>query len=1223
MIFSKLKISALITLIFLVCAFGLNKLSEQLSQSSIDKISIENVIHHKEQLASAFLTLIKDEVYDDNFNDPSDELLSTIDHYAKNNQLFLAVYKNWNLKIWPSQKVILPDVFDPDIFDGNLIHLGFNYYVPTHARHNNTDIIILTFVKSQFNSTNKYLESKFASSFHLANDVKLAKNPLAKNIIFDSGGNFLFSLESGSQSTLSDVLYWLALLLFLAANVVLFRFIESLFEFLYERFNFTLSIFTSIIVTIGIRVSMILWQIPAFLQKSDLFNPELYAANWYTPSMGDSLLNVSWIFFIILLIYFKAPLRTPILSRPKNQKALLAISGIILSLFGIYASNFIPSLIANSSIEFEMYRIIGISGYTFLGLLIGLTLISCYLLLVDISIQILLSYVAIKKVVQYHLLILVVTLYFANVFWGQSHYNIPFFVAITLATYYYRRKNAFKHSYAVIIIFTSALYFVLSANYNYDKKWIESKKVQAYNLTSNIDLSTEHLLLKICDDILLDTTLNTIISTNQNDFVRASNYINNHYFSEISRAYNVGLLFFNKSDSIFVDTSHKQWQPWRNHYDLKTKALGSRIEQSHFYRMNNSVALTRYIGIYTIPCALESEPTLVIELDEKSLDLNNELHSVLLTENIANSYQNANFSYANYFDGKIISKHGKFDYRTTINEQDTTKGEQFTQKVFDNHRHLIYQYDNNQTLIISEPIVSTYDLIIWFSYIFVSFYIILVAVSLTFRLSFAQINLIPSIQNRIQTTMAIALFISIFAIGAGSMFFNFQSSERQHMEMINEKIRAVVNEVSSHFSKVKELYKFDDNYISFLMRKYSTVFNIDVTLYDVSGNLVATSRRELFDEEFINRKMNFQAFQSMTTKKLSKLTLYENIGTLNYYSAYAPLLNSQGTTLGFINLPFFGYDDTRTRDLTSMFIALINIYVLLILLAILLAVFVSNKVTKPLLILRKNLQELDIKKENTPIEYNSNDEIGDLVREYNRMVNTLSKNTETLAQHEREVAWQSMARQVAHEIKNPLTPMKLNVQLLERAWEDRASDFDKRLHKVCNTLIEQIDALSNIAGEFSAFAKMPKEQREKLDVYKIALSCVHLFEETENLKILVEQDNTGDAIIWADSNQIIRVFTNLIKNAVQSIPEERLGVIRIDIVTDNENVTVSIADNGDGILPEIQQKLFQPNFTTKNSGMGLGLAMVRNIITGIGGTIWYDTTAHEGTTFFIQIPKSN
>ena len=531
MIFSKLKISAIISLAFLICAFGVNALSEYLSQSSIDKIGVEHTIHEKQHLASVYLEQIKSIVFKENFTDATEELLSIIDENAADNQIYVAIYKNWNLKIWPSHRVVLPDVYDPDIFNGNLIRLGYSYFIPTHARHNNTDIIILTFIKNQFNSENEYLKCNYADEFHLSGDIKLTQNPLAKNIIFDIDGNFLFSLESESQTLISDILFWIALLFFLGSIVGIFRFIESIFELLNRKLTFYASLLITVAITVGLRVFMIQYDIPSFLQKSDMFTPELFASSWYNPSIGDYMLNAFWIFFIILLVFSKSSNRTKQpLSKLVERLELLG-SGMLLSLFALLTSNSIPTLISNSSIEFEMYKIIGITGYTFLGLLIVLTLISCYLMLVDLMLQNLRSHSSLYRIAKYQLPLLILSLQISNTIQDHLSYNILFFVSATAITYYYQHKNGFRHTYAVLIVFLSALYFVLSANESYNKKWIESKKVKAYILTSNIDIATDHQLLKICDDIVLEPILNKILATNHGDFVRASNYVHSHYFS--------------------------------------------------------------------------------------------------------------------------------------------------------------------------------------------------------------------------------------------------------------------------------------------------------------------------------------------------------------------------------------------------------------------------------------------------------------------------------------------------------------------------------------------------------------------------------------------------------------------------------------------------------------------------------------------------------------------
>jgi len=213
-----------------------------------------------------------------------------------------------------------------------------------------------------------------------------------------------------------------------------------------------------------------------------------------------------------------------------------------------------------------------------------------------------------------------------------------------------------------------------------------------------------------------------------------------------------------------------------------------------------------------------------------------------------------------------------------------------------------------------------------------------------------------------------------------------------------------------------------------------------------------------------------------------------------------------------------------------------------------------------------------------------------------------------------------MARQIAHEIKNPLTPMKLSIQYLERAFNDHASDFDEKLKKVSATLIDQIDNLSNIASEFSNFAKMPIAKRKKIDVVEVLMQCVSLFDKANDLDFKVNKNNIEKYWIYADPEQMNSVFNNLLKNAIQSIPSKRKGEIHVDVKEEDKNVVIVVTDNGQGIDEEIQEKLFSPNFTTKTSGMGLGLAIVKNIVVNSNGKIWFETKIDEGSSFFVEFP---
>ncbi|HPW66198.1 MAG TPA: ATP-binding protein [Salinivirgaceae bacterium] len=1217
---SKTKISFILTVLLTIISIVVGKLGCYYSKSSIDKEHIESVIHAKQAKALEYLAIAKEVALENGFEYLPKDFLDIKEQYSNQNQIYLTIYKNWHLKHWPIHKIVLPEVFDPDLFSQRVVLLGHSYYLSLHTRVENIDIVVLSFIKTQYKYKNEYLEDEFANDFNLSGDVRITTNFLSETRIYDSDKNYLFSIEGESSVRWSSFLIWTSLLVFLFASVSFFQFIASIIDLIATKKGLLWAVIISSLVSTLVRLILFFTNTPGFLFEGDLFSPELFASDMMFSTLGDSLINALWIFLFVIAIYLHVFRQEKKGIKIEINRYLLVVSGIVISLVALYIASYVTAVVKDSNIELELYKILNVNSYTFIALLVLLIVVSTYLLVSYLSLKLLHTYYKLKQIAISHFISIVVVAGSLFYLYNISVFEVLFFLFLTLVTYVFYLRKKYHHLFVVVVIVALSLYFVFKTNYNYGKKWFDSNRVTALRLTSSDDLNTEFQLHEISSQISKDTALQNIVSNSGSDFARVSNYINKQYFSEISRLYNVRILCFMPHDSVFVDSSSVQWQPWRQHYENRTHKSGLLVPNSDYYRLYRSTGTTRYIGFHLIHSLLPQNLTIVVELDDKLYRLKQSLHSLLFHDRLDYKSDNTDFSYAIYYDDRLISKVGTFDYRTRIDYQaDNTEGV-FTEQYFDGYKQLIYRIDKNQTMVICEPKVNIYDMAIWFSYTFVIYYIIILLVSIIFKLPLIKALLVPTIQNRIQNSMALALFVSIFVVGVASIHFTFRITQHKYTEAINEKITSVSKEMNGQFAMVKDLNHCDDDYFEFLMSKYSEVFNTDISLYDITGKLAASSLRDLYDENIIGSKMNYEAFRSFSDDNLSKLIIYEKIGKLKYYSAYIPLINSQGTVLGFVNLPFIGQDNAKTKDRASMIVALINIYVLLILLSILLTVFISNKVTRPLLIVKQKLQDFDIKKQNTPIEYEGADEIADLITEYNRMVSELSKSTKLLAQTERESAWQSMARQVAHEIKNPLTPMKLNIQLLQRAWDDRAYDFDNRLNRVCKILVEQIEALSNIATEFSSFAQMPKGQYENIDIYEAALSCVALFEETKNVKITVETDKKTDLIVVADGDQIIRMFTNLIKNAIQAIPEERLGLINIKMKTQDENVLISVSDNGIGIPADMQKRMFQPNFTTKSSGMGLGLAMVKNIIVSIDGAIWYETQENEGTTFFIQIP---
>jgi two-component system, NtrC family, nitrogen regulation sensor histidine kinase NtrY len=348
----------------------------------------------------------------------------------------------------------------------------------------------------------------------------------------------------------------------------------------------------------------------------------------------------------------------------------------------------------------------------------------------------------------------------------------------------------------------------------------------------------------------------------------------------------------------------------------------------------------------------------------------------------------------------------------------------------------------------------------------------------------------------------------------------------------------------------------------------------------------------------------------------------DKAGSLEFLSMYTPLYGQQNQLLGFLNLPYFAKQSELVNRLSSVISTLINLYVILFVLSILSALVLSGYITKPLRLIKQQIANISLSKRNERIQWQSNDEIGKLVNEYNGMISKLEESANLLARSERETAWREMAKQVAHEIKNPLTPMKLNLQYLQHVINSNPSDFKEKFEKASTSIIEQIDALANIATEFSHFAKLPSAKIESIDLMEILPLSIETFKTEPNVQFengILERH----LMVKADKEQVLRIFNNIIKNAIQACDEKEAANIKLAYYTEDACVVISVSDNGCGIDDTLREKLFTPNFTTKSTGSGLGLAMVKNSMESFGGKVWFESEVGKGSTFYLQFNKDN
>jgi nitrogen fixation/metabolism regulation signal transduction histidine kinase len=334
--------------------------------------------------------------------------------------------------------------------------------------------------------------------------------------------------------------------------------------------------------------------------------------------------------------------------------------------------------------------------------------------------------------------------------------------------------------------------------------------------------------------------------------------------------------------------------------------------------------------------------------------------------------------------------------------------------------------------------------------------------------------------------------------------------------------------------------------------------------------------------------------------------------------AYVPFYLNEAKAFAYVGIDHSAYNNS-SGNILDFLSTILNAYIFLFLIAGAIAITIANSITQPLTILAEKLKKFKLGKSNEQLEWNSNDEIGTLIHDYNNLTHELERSAGLLAKTERDMAWREMAKQVAHEIKNPLTPMKLSIQYLDRTAKDYPDKAQELIPRISSTLIEQIDNLSQIANEFSNFASMPQASNEKIILNEIVETIHDLFRKRDDMDINMIEP-IDDLYVFADKNHLVRILNNLLKNAIQAIPENRRGKIEIELKRHENDALIRISDNGSGIPDHMKDKVFTPNFTTKSSGTGLGLAISANMIESFNGRIYFETKVGQGTDFYVSIP---
>ena len=462
----------------------------------------------------------------------------------------------------------------------------------------------------------------------------------------------------------------------------------------------------------------------------------------------------------------------------------------------------------------------------------------------------------------------------------------------------------------------------------------------------------------------------------------------------------------------------------------------------------------------------------------------------------------------------------------------------------------------------------------------------------------------------------LAVFIYIFVMSIRYVHRNYEQRQRHELQMRSEYVQ----------SYLRSLYYWDvaltpaqAQGLSIDLHDLGYDMNQDIHVYSLSGELIASSSTVLFNSGILSRRM---APAALFTEEHTVLC-YEQLASHPYLVSYVPFYNGSFVPIGYIAVPYFVSEQTRNAEVDALLARLLPPYMIVLLIALFFSFLASRSMTAPISMLTDKMRRFEIGGNDNHIDYPYHDELGALVERYNMLVDRVEESAEQLARAEREGAWRTMARQIAHEINNPLTPMKLSVQKLQ--LKRGTPDFDAYFDKTTKMLVAEIDNLAHIAQSFSAFAKQPEVVTTEVDIAE-KLSNVITLQRANDEQIPVRYVGADSGVmVRADNEQVSQVFVNIIRNAIQAVTGEGLQdtgdiIVMLNALYSDKEVQISISDNGPGIPADIQSRIFQPNFTTKSNGNGLGLAISKHIVEGSGGRITFDTSP-KGTTFYLYFKK--
>lgn len=966
---------------------------------------------------------------------------------------------------------------------------------------------------------------------------------------------------------------------------------------------------------------------PFHLNETTLFSKGLFSTSLFIPSLALLLIVLFCLLWLLLFVVrnIKIPFKK---SRYTFINMAAVIGGVLLlSACAIVPVSLIRKLVLDSQLSFDVTDLNAINNFTFTGLFTVILILCCNTLIIYCC-NLQLNHFLPKRIVKYVLVI--TSLWIGYVLIKptaacQYFFVISIFAFLFVFDSFYEKKKIkiFSPEIFIAAILIALLSTSLLYHFNSFKKKMDERAF-AERVVRQRDEMMEYLFSDISDSLRKDALVRSYMEMPSRD---NRSYVDEHIATRYLRGqlnrYQASLYFFNR-----------EGQPIYNADTLQLHTIDTLLSKGEevpftpdLYYFKDAKDGRYYIANILMEGA---SGRIVITLQTRQ-DLDAAVYPELLEPGrLQKINTKKNFTYAIYTQRELIAQNNDHPFPVYLRSDSMAIG---SMRVIsrEGYNVNIYKVEDGKRVAIIEARESWLEMLTLFSYIVgvlmlgvITYFLLSLYIRYLFKDKherFIQLTL----RNRIHFAMLGTVMLAFLVLGIVTIVIFKDRYENTNETKLRNVMQAIERAVQEYLKKDKNVLTeaaFDEETQRTRFKNFISDFaeskKLDINIYNSFGSLNATSQEDIYNKALLARIMMPDAYYKMAQQHRTILLQEERIGKLSYLSSYVPVRNINGEAVGYINVPFFSSQRELNYQISNILVALINIYVLIFIFSSILAVSITNRLTKAFQILIDKFRTFDLK-ENEKIAWEYDDEIGLLLREYNKMVEKVVENAKRLAQSERESAWREMAQQVAHEIKNPLTPMKLNVQYLQQAMERNHPDMEQLTKNVSTSLIEQIDNLTHIASAFSDFAKMPEAMPEIIVLNDLIKNIQELYKHGQEATITLQ--TTDEPLkVYIDKNQLLRVLNNLIKNALEAIPEDRQPLVILSLAKEHGKALITVKDNGNGIDETTQQKIFSPYFTTKGSGTGLGLAMTKKIVEFWNGRVWFETEVGLGTSFFIELP---